>query len=97
MRTLLSALPRARMAFSLHAADDETRSRLMPINRRVNLEALAEAMREYVDATKRRVTVQYVLLRGVCVKKGKTERRSAGCVRAHASLPRLMIPPNHLT
>ena len=63
--TLLAALPRVRMAFSVHCADDATRSRLMPINRRVPLDELALAMRHYLESTKRRVTVQYVLLRGV--------------------------------
>lgn len=63
--TLLAALPRVRMAFSVHCADDATRSRLMPINRRVPLDELAGAMRHYLERTKRRVTVQYVLLQGV--------------------------------
>jgi len=62
---LLEALPRVRMAFSVHAADDATRSKLMPINRRVGLAALADAMRFYISQTKRRVTIQYVLLEGV--------------------------------
>ena len=53
------------MAFSVHCADDDTRSRLMPINRRVPLVELAAAMRHYLEHTKRRLTVQYVLLRGV--------------------------------
>jgi adenine C2-methylase RlmN of 23S rRNA A2503 and tRNA A37 len=109
--SLLLALPRVRMAFSVHCADDATRSRLMPINRRANLPLplhpppplplplpltlpltltltlsltlaltlaptltinrrvplveLAAAMRHYLERTKRRLTVQYVLLRGV--------------------------------
>ena len=63
--SLLLALPRVRMAFSVHCADDTTRSQLMPINRRVPLVELAAAMRHYLEHTKRRLTVQYVLLRGV--------------------------------
>ena len=63
--SLLLALPRVRMAFSVHCADDATRSGLMPINRRVPLVELAAAMRHYLEHTKRRLTVQYVLLRGV--------------------------------
>ena len=63
--TLLEALPAVRLAFSIHAANESLRSRLMPINRRVPLGTLAEAMRTYVRHTKRRVTIQYVLLAGV--------------------------------
>eukprot|EP00966_Prymnesium_polylepis_P118021 2728945-Prymnesium_polylepis.1 len=63
--TLLDALPRVRMAFSIHSGDEATRSRLMPINRRVPLVEFGEAMRYYLTKTKRRVTIQYVLLAGV--------------------------------
>jgi len=65
VHTLLQALPSVRLAFSLHAPNDALRSRLMPINRRVPLALLAEAMRHCIAATRRRVTVQYVLLAGV--------------------------------
>jgi len=63
--TLLDALPSVRVAFSLHAANEELRSQLMPINRRVPLAELAAAMRHYLGVTRRRVTIQYVLLAGV--------------------------------
>ena len=65
VHALLEALPRVRMAFSVHCADDATRSQLMPINRRVPLHELQRAMRHYLERTRRRLTVQYVLLRGV--------------------------------
>jgi 23S rRNA (adenine2503-C2)-methyltransferase len=63
--TLLEAVPTVRIAFSVHAANEALRSQLMPINRRVPLNELAAAMRFYLEQTKRRVTVQYVLLAGV--------------------------------
>jgi len=63
--TLIAALPAVRVAFSLHAANEALRSQLMPINRRVSLAELAAAMRRYLELTKQRVTVQYVLLAGV--------------------------------
>lgn len=63
--TLLDALPGVRLAFSVHAAEEGLRSRLMPINRTVPLAELAAAMRAYLRATKRRVTIQYVLLANV--------------------------------
>jgi 23S rRNA (adenine2503-C2)-methyltransferase len=53
------------LAISLHAADDETRSRLMPINRSWNLEALMTAIRKYPLAPRQRIFFEYVLLDGI--------------------------------
>ena len=61
----MARLPPVRLAFSLHAANDELRSRLMPINRKTPLGVLGGAMRAYLHATRRRVTIQYVLLADV--------------------------------
>jgi 23S rRNA (adenine2503-C2)-methyltransferase len=54
-----------RLAVSLHAADDETRSELMPINRRYPIASLLAACRRYCDTTGRRVFIEYLLLDGV--------------------------------
>ena len=53
------------LAISLHAADDETRGRLMPVNRSWNLEALMAAVRRYPLAPRQRVFFEYALLDGV--------------------------------
>jgi 23S rRNA (adenine2503-C2)-methyltransferase len=53
------------LAISLHAADDETRDRLMPVNRSWNLDALMAAVRKYPLAPRQRVFFEYVLLDGV--------------------------------
>ncbi len=53
------------LAISLHAASDEVRSRLMPVNRSWNLEALMAAVRKYPLAPRQRVFFEYVLLDGV--------------------------------
>lgn len=54
-----------RLAISLHAADDETRSQLMPINNRWPIANLMAACRRYSDASGRRVFIEYLLLDGV--------------------------------
>jgi 23S rRNA (adenine2503-C2)-methyltransferase len=54
-----------RLAISLHAADDDTRSELMPINRRYPIASLLAACRRYCDTTGRRVFIEYLLLDGV--------------------------------
>lgn len=53
------------LSVSLHAANDELRSRLMPINRSFHLDSLIHACREYIHKTGRRVTFEYALLRDV--------------------------------
>nr|MCU0561964.1 23S rRNA (adenine(2503)-C(2))-methyltransferase RlmN [Desulfobacterales bacterium] len=56
---------RVSLAVSLNAADDDTRSRLMPINRTYPLEALLEACRSYPLPPGRRITFEYILIKGV--------------------------------
>ena len=52
------------LSISLHASDDETRSAIMPINRRYNLEALLSACRDYYAKTGRRISFEYTLIAG---------------------------------
>lgn len=51
------------LALSLHAANDEKRSKIMPINEQNNLEVLAEALKHYFQKTKNRVTYEYIIFR----------------------------------
>ena len=53
------------LAVSLHAADDELRDRLVPVNRRYPLGELLPAVRAYAAKTGRRVTIEYALIDGV--------------------------------
>jgi 23S rRNA (adenine2503-C2)-methyltransferase len=53
------------LAISLHAPTDELRSQTMPINRKYPLEELLAACKDYIAATGRQVTFEYVLLSGV--------------------------------
>ncbi len=50
------------LAVSLHAADNDTRGRLMPVNRRYPLQELIGALRAYPLAPRRRITFEYLLL-----------------------------------
>jgi len=54
-----------RLAFSLHAADAELRSELMPVNDRYPLEEVLALCRSHWERTNRRVFVEYVMLAGV--------------------------------
>jgi 23S rRNA (adenine2503-C2)-methyltransferase len=53
------------LAISLHAASDEVRGRLMPVNRSWNLDALLAAVRRYPLAPRQRVFFEYVMLEDV--------------------------------
>jgi 23S rRNA (adenine2503-C2)-methyltransferase len=53
------------LSISLHAADDKTRAFLMPINRKYPLKDLMQACKEYIEKTKRQITFEYVLIKGI--------------------------------
>ncbi len=55
----------ARLAVSLHAADSDLRSMLMPVNRTYPLEELRSAMQKYQTLTGDRITIEYALFGGV--------------------------------
>jgi 23S rRNA (adenine2503-C2)-methyltransferase len=53
------------LALSLHAPDDELRDELVPINTRWRVAEALDAARRYFDATGRRVSIEYALIRDV--------------------------------
>ena len=53
------------LAVSLHAPNDEIRNEIMPISRKNHMEELLLVCKQYGDFTKRRVTFEYALIRGV--------------------------------
>ena len=57
---------RVNLAISLHAANDDTRSQIMPINKKYPLKELMEACKTYPGASNaRRITFEYVMLKGI--------------------------------
>ena len=52
------------LSISLHASDDETRSAIMPINRKWNVDQLLDACRRYYTTTGRRISFEYTLIAG---------------------------------
>ena len=56
---------RVNLAVSIHAADDATRDRLVPVNRSWPIAELLDAVGDYVAATRRRVSFEYALMAGV--------------------------------
>ena len=53
------------LSISLHASDNETRSQIMPVNKRYSIEELLKACRIYFELTGRRISYEYALISGV--------------------------------
>ncbi|MFA6973779.1 MAG: 23S rRNA (adenine(2503)-C(2))-methyltransferase RlmN [Parcubacteria group bacterium] len=62
---LAEEFPQVNLALSLHFADDQKRSEIMPINRKNNLEALKKSLQNYFAKTKRKVFLEYVMLQEI--------------------------------
>ena len=52
------------LSISLHASDDETRSAIMPVNRKWSIQRLLESCRSYYRTTGRRISFEYTLIAG---------------------------------
>ncbi|WDE96016.1 23S rRNA (adenine(2503)-C(2))-methyltransferase RlmN [Lentisphaera profundi] len=64
VKEMAERFPQVNLALSLHAAKDELRSSIMPINDAFNLERVRACLDEYIDKTHRKVFIEYVLLEG---------------------------------
>lgn len=84
------------LAISIHAPNDELRSKLMPVNRRYPFDEVMAAVRYYWDKTGRRVTFEYALIGGVNDRPEHAEELAdvlnASGILCHVNL----IPVNHV-
>ena len=82
------------LSVSLHAPDDETRSRIMPVNRRWPVEELLNACRVYYEKTGRRISFEYAMIRDVndSPEAARLLLRRLKGMPAHVNL----IPLNHV-
>lgn len=53
------------LSISLHAPTDDLRGEIMPINNAYNVDTLISACKEYVEATNRRISFEYTMIKGV--------------------------------
>ena len=65
IRKLADEPLQSRLAISLHGASDEVRNRIMPVNRKYNLETLLAACDYYAARRKQRIYFEYILIAGV--------------------------------
>jgi len=82
------------LSLSLHAPDDETRSGLMPVNRKYSTQEVIEACTRYYEKTGRRISIEYAMIDGVNDSKEQAEMlaRIALSLSAHINL----IPLNNV-
>jgi 23S rRNA (adenine2503-C2)-methyltransferase len=64
LEKLLQEIP-VSLTISLNASDNETRSRIMPINRKVSMDEVLKTLRSLPLANRRRFTIGYVVIRGI--------------------------------
>ncbi len=98
IRRLTEAALPVNLAVSLHAANNEDRSALVPLNRRYPLEALADACQAYVETTGRRLSLEWALIDGVndTVRAAEELASFALPLRAHVNLIPLNPTPGYL-
>lgn len=65
IQTVTTEGPAVRLALSLHAPNDELRSRIMPVNDRYPMTDVVDAAREWRHVRKRKVFIEYLMLDGV--------------------------------
>ena len=87
------------LAVSLHAATNELRSELVPLNDRYDIETLATACQRYVAASGRRLSFEWALIAGVNDTFEQAVALSELCreLRAHVNLIPLNPTPGYLT
>ena len=74
---MVDELAQVNLAISLHAPDDELRDRLVPINRKWPIAAVLEAGRRFARVTRRRVSLEYVLIDNLNDAPGQAARLAA--------------------
>ncbi len=82
--------PQVNLAISLHAASDEMRSEIMPVNKTYPMDVLLAACREYTEETSRRITFEYTLVKGV---NDSTEHAKMLASRLHGMLCHVNLIP----
>ena len=81
------------LSVSLHAASDELRNRLVPLNRKYPLTKLIPALQDYNRATGRQVTFEYALMKGVNDSPQEAGRLATLARRARAKVNLIPLSP----
>lgn len=82
------------LSVSLHAPDDETRKKLMPIARKYDIRSLMSACLDYYTKTGRRISFEYALIKGVNDSPEQAKLLAGMMHRVHGHVN--LIPLNHI-
>ncbi|MBT8250995.1 MAG: 23S rRNA (adenine(2503)-C(2))-methyltransferase RlmN [Acidimicrobiia bacterium] len=85
------------LAVSLHAADDETRSSIVPINKRYPIHALTEACAAFFEKTGRRVSIEWTLIAGTNDSMDQAQRLGAIALGMSAHVNVIPLNPTPLS
>ena len=91
---LIEQHPQFTLSVSLHAPNDELRSRIMPVNKKWGVDELLTACKQYTDTTKRRISFEYAMMDGIndtdeCARQLRKKLKGTLC---HVNL----IPANEV-
>ena len=85
------------LAISLHAADDELRNTLIPLNKRYPLEELIAAGQYFFDTTGRRISIEWTMMEGVNDNAEQARKLAAIARRLRAHINVISLNPTPLT
>jgi 23S rRNA (adenine2503-C2)-methyltransferase len=85
------------LAVSLHAADDDLRSTLVPINRRYPLAELEAAAAEYFETKRRRISIEWTMMDGVNDSRDQAAKLASIARRLRAHVNLIAMNPTPLT
>ena len=92
IRQMADEKRRVKLAISLHSAVDDTRSKLMPINKKFNLDTLVAAVEHYYRRTKQRVTYEFIFFDGI----NDTDREVKALIKLARRVPcKINVIPYH--
>ncbi len=85
------------LAISLHAADDDLRSSLVPINKRYPLAMLEEAAQAYFDRKGRRISIEWTMIDGINDTPDQADKLAGIALRLRAHVNLIALNPTPLT
>lgn len=83
------------LALSLHAPDTPTREEIVPITKKYGISELMAAFKDYEQATRRRVTIEYVLLAGITDKPEQAKQLAALVQDLNCNINLIPYNPTH--
>ncbi|MGD9093556.1 MAG: 23S rRNA (adenine(2503)-C(2))-methyltransferase RlmN [Anaerolineales bacterium] len=95
IRRFTSENSQVNLAVSLHAANDELRSTMLPINDKYPLDVLLDACRDYVNITHRRITFEWALIKDINDSQEQAQELAKRLHNIHCHVNLIPLNPTH--